>query len=153
MTRAVAALVLLALSAAASAAGAADQVAAATQAFYQALNSADGSAAAKYLLPKGDSFPRNGGLLQPEEATAEDAARALRASFASGLRFQVTIQHLEVKVYGTAAVATFYTEGTTIGRDKSVAHGTYRASYFWVKDHGQWKIAHFHISPLRGNSL
>jgi uncharacterized protein (TIGR02246 family) len=151
LTATLGALAVLLFSAELPAASDVDQVTAATQSFYRALNGADGSAAAKFLLPKGDSFPRNGGVLQPEEATAEDAARALRASFAAGLHFEVSLQHLEVKTYGDAAVATFYTMGTTTGADKSVSHGTYRASYFWVKNDGQWKIAHFHISPLRGN--
>jgi ketosteroid isomerase-like protein len=117
------------------------------QAFYGALNRADPEAADMFLLPGGDSFPRSGKALDPEASTAEQSLRNLRALFDSGLRFHVTIRELQVKVYGDAAIATFYTEGTTTGADRS-SQGAYRASYVWVRRPDGWRIAHFHVSPL-----
>ena len=131
-------------------AGPVEEVAAATRGFYDALNHADGDGVAKYLLPRGDSFPRNGTELEPEADTAELAARNMRDSFAAGLRFRTSLRDLHVKVYGDAAVATFYIEGSSVRPDKSHSDGSYRASYVWVKDQGQCKVAHFHISPLTG---
>jgi ketosteroid isomerase-like protein len=126
-----------------------EEVASALQGFYQALNDADADAAARYLLPGGSSFPRSGAPLDPEAPTAEQSLKNLRASFAAGLRFHVTLRDVHVTSYGDAALATFYTEGNTTGVDKTVAQGVYRASYLFVKKADGWKIAHFHISPLR----
>ena len=129
------------------------EVKAATEAFYAALNRADAAAADRFLLPGGDSFPRSGGKLDPEAATAEDSLKNLRALFDSGLRFRVAIRQLRVKPYGDMAVATFYTEGTTqpaAGRPAS--QGIFRASYVWVRRPQGWQIAHFHLSPLTSGS-
>jgi ketosteroid isomerase-like protein len=72
----------------------------------------------------------------------------LAHAFAAGLRFNVSIRDLQVKAYGDAAVATFYTEGVTTAADRATAQGIYWASYVWVKSREGWRIAHFHISPL-----
>jgi len=131
-----------------AAADANSEVTTALREFYRALNRADGGAAAAYLLPKGDSFPRSGGPLDPEADTPEQSAKNLRASFAAGLRFHVTLRELRVTTYGDAALATFYTDGSTTGVNRVTSQGAYRATYFFVKRPGGWKIAHFHISPL-----
>jgi ketosteroid isomerase-like protein len=125
-----------------------EEVSAAMQAFYAALNRADPVAADRFLLPGGDSFPRSGKKLDPEADSAEQSLRNLQASFAAGLRFHVALHDLQVKGYGAAAIATLYTDGETTAPDKSVTKGTFRATYVWVKLPDGWKIAHFHISPL-----
>ena len=61
-------------------AGPVEEVAAATRGFYDALNHADGDGVAKYLLPRGDSFPRNGTELEPEADTAASGCLARKAS-------------------------------------------------------------------------
>ena len=123
----------------------------ATRAFYRALNRADPVAADRFLLPGGDSFPRSGARLLPEAATAEQSLKDLQDLFAGGLRFDVNLEGLRVKAYGTAAVATFYLEGTTTPATNRLATGgVFRASYVWVRQPDGWKIAHFHISPLKG---
>lgn len=125
------------------------EVESATESFYQALNAADAVAADRFLLPGGDSFPRSGRELEPEADTAEQSLRNLEDLFRAGLRFHVRIRDLRVRCYGGAAVATFYTEGSTTpagGRPASM--GVFRASYVWVKVPSGWKIAHFHLSPL-----
>jgi ketosteroid isomerase-like protein len=126
-----------------------DEVTAAMHSFYAALNRADPVAADRFLLPGGDSFPRSGKKLDPEAGTAAQSLLNLRAGFDAGLRFHVTLRDLQVKSYGTAAIATLYTDGETTAPDRSITNGTFRATYVWVRQPAGWQIAHFHISALK----
>lgn len=145
-------VVLLCFAAVAAAddhqARASENVAQATRAFYAALNNGDAVAADQYLLPGGDSFPRTGKELSTEPPTQELSLKALRQSFASGLKFDVKLKDLQVHVFGDAAIATFYSVGSTSLKGEFVSNGTYRATYVWVNLNGAWKIAHFHLSAL-----
>jgi ketosteroid isomerase-like protein len=126
-----------------------DQVREATLAFYRALNNADAAAADRFLLPGGDSFPRSGAKLLPEAPTAEQSLQDLQKLFSAGLKFDVKVNDLQVKAYGACAVATLYLDGTTLpGTNRPPIRGSFRASYVWIRQGGEWRIAHFHISPL-----
>ncbi len=121
-----------------------DDVKAAVLEFYEQLNNENPSFTGFYL-PGGDAFPRTGSLLQPS-ASVRSAAQA---NFNAGIDFDVAVRHLDAKVYGDAAVATYYTTGPTKYQDGSTLQGTFRASMTWAKQGGQWRIVHIHISPLQ----
>ncbi len=131
-------------------AGDVDDVKAAVQAFYEALNSSTVDDFTKFILPAGSgNFPRTGELLDPGAITVEDIKNTMQANFDAGLKFELQIHHLDAKVYGNAAVATYYTTGPTTYPNGTVLQGTFRGSLMWIKQSGQWKIAHVHISSLQ----
>lgn len=113
--------------------------------FYGALNDGDGEAVAKHYMEGANSFQRTGLLLAPVRS-----AEYLNARFEAGLKFQVEVRYIDVKVHGgNAAVATLYTTGSTTYPSGASRNGTFRISIVWVKQASQWKIAHLHLSPLR----
>ena len=71
----------------------------------------------------------------------------LRAAFAAGLSVTVASRHLQIKVYGTTAVATSYSTGSfTFGGTETSF--TWRNSSIYAKIDGQWKYVHGHTSPV-----
>lgn len=130
---------------AAASADAADDIKRLVEDFYGALNDGDGEAVAKHYLEGANSFQRTGLLLAPVRS-----AEYLNARFEAGLKFQVEVRYIDVKVHGgDAAVATLYTTGSTSYPSGATRNGTFRISIVWVKQSSQWRIAHLHLSPLR----
>ena len=125
-----------------------DDVKSAVQAFYEALNNGDAEVYFKFTIPEHTHFPRTGGLLTSSTNTSEERTKELQDMFDAGLNFDVQVHHLDVKNHGNMAVSTYYTTGTTTYPDGTVLQGTFRASLVWLKQAGQWKIAHMHISRL-----
>ena len=121
-----------------------DDVKASGVEFYNQVNNENASYA-EFFLPGGDQFPRTGGLIQPNE----EIIGTVQANIEAGLDFNVQLRHIDVKVYGNAAVATYYTVGTTDYPDGTVLSGVFRASITAIKQGRQWKFAHIHISPLQ----
>ena len=58
------------------------------------------------------------------------------------------LRHLNVKVYGNVAVVTGYVVGTETSPDGTTEEVANRRTAVLVKQGGQWKEAHIHISPL-----
>ncbi len=112
--------------------------------FYEQLNSED-PAYSDFYLVGGNVFPRTSLLLQPFNVDR----RAAKTNFDAGLDFDVQIRHLDAKVYGSAAVVTYYTSGSTKYADGTVLRGVFRASQVWIKQGTDWKYAHGHYSPLQ----
>jgi hypothetical protein len=118
----------------------ADDVKAAVLEFYEQLNN-ENPGYRTFYVAGGDQFPRTGSLLQQNQEISA-------TSFADGLDFDVQVHHLNVKVHGNAAVATYYTTGTTTYPSGDVLRGIFRASITAVKQGNQWKFAHLHLSRL-----
>ena len=125
-----------------------DDVKSAVQAFYGALNNGDAAVYAKFTIPGHTQFPRTGGLFTSRTNTTEELTKELQGMFDAGLKFDVQVRHLDVKNHGNTAVATYYTTGPVTYPDGTVLKGTFRASLVWLKQAGQWKIIHMHISRL-----
>ncbi len=114
-----------------------DDVKAAVQKYITALNTGDVNAYVQSRTPESSAFGA-GGLLQRFHSVEEQRNR-FQGLVDSGLEFNVQIRHLEVKVYGNAAIVTGYSvEGNTTDQRTGV----------WIKQGGQWKQAHRHESPL-----
>ncbi len=120
----------------------ADDVKAAVTKFYQQLN--DGDLNSLAFLAPGDSFPRTGSLLEPLPPSRSEA----QAGQDAGQDWNLTLRHLDAKVYGNSAVATYYTVGTATYPDGTVLTGIHRASIMLIKQGGQWRQVHSHISLL-----
>jgi len=61
----------------------------------------------------------------------------------------VQLRHPEVEVYGNVAVVTGYTVGTITSPDGTARPIANRRTVVLIKQGGQWKIAHRHLSPVR----
>lgn len=99
------------------------------------------------LLTRYDSTEDEKKLVQ----AALDAGRAANPGRSSVRAFSdVQVRHLEARVYGRlSAVVTAYLTGTETASDGTSRQRTLRASSMWIKQSGQWKEVHDHISALR----
>ncbi len=71
---------------------------------------------------------------------------AVRAAFITGLRLDVVMSDLNVKVYGDAAVVGALFRGSVTLPGGAVATGTWRYSETRVLDEGTWKVVQYHLS-------
>lgn len=123
-----------------------DDVKAAVQSFFAAINSGDGDAMIQTRIA-GYSFFSGGGLLE-RSGSLEDQKRDFQASADSGFKRNLQIRNLEVKVYGNAAVVTGYLRGTVTTADGATQRVSQERTGVWIKQGGQWREAHRHQSPL-----
>ncbi len=126
-----------------------EAIKAAQLAHFAAFNAGDADAVAQYVLPERSHFQGISGEFLVEGFDKN----SLKASFDAGLTFNRQLRHLEVKVYGDAAVVTGYWTGTISFPDGTTGQGPMRHSAVWIKKGGQWKLAHRHNSPLMGAPL
>src|ERR1043166_622128 len=97
----------------------------------------------KRLAPQHNRFLGEGGFL-----TSFNGAD-LRQAIQAGFKLKFDVYNLEAAVYGDSAIATFSMQGTVIAPNGPPrTKGPWRASYFWNKQDGVWKLVHAHQSPL-----
>jgi ketosteroid isomerase-like protein len=125
----------------------ADEIKAATLEHFAVLNAGDAAAHIQQHLPDASSFPVEMGLLEVSESR-EDQIASLQADFDAGLKTDLTVRDLTVKVYGDAAVVTGYVVGTATSPDGTTEEVTSRRSAFLIRQGGRWLEAHSHTSPL-----
>ncbi len=124
-----------------------DDVKAALQRSQAAANSGDANTEAQILLEGFNSVGFAGGLL--ERVDLEEARKNRQASFDAGLKFNVQARHIDVSVYGkSTAVVTSYRVGTITQPSGRIVRPNNRITTVLIKQGGQWKIAHQHISPV-----
>ena len=125
-----------------------DDVKAAMQRSQAAANSGDANTEAQILLEGFTSFGFAGGLL--ERVDLEEARKNRQAAFDAGLKFNLQDRHIEVSVYGNStAVATSYRVGTITLPNGNTVRPNNRITTVLIKQGGQWKVVHRHISPVR----
>ncbi len=116
-----------------------DDVKAAVQKYITALNTGDVNAYVQSRTPEYSSF--GGGGLVERYHSLEEQRKRFQGNIDAGAEFNFQIRHLDVRVYGNAAIVTGYTvSGNNADQRTSV----------WIKQGDQWKQAHRHTSPLRG---
>ena len=114
-----------------------DDVKAAVQKYITALNTADVNAYVQSRTPEYSSF--GGGGLVERFHSLEEQRNRFQGLVDSGVKFNFQIRHLDLKVYGNAAIVTGYTvTGNSAGQRTSV----------WIKQGGLWKQADRHTPPL-----
>ncbi len=125
----------------------ADDVKAALQRSQVAGNTGDANTEARMLLEGFTSFGPAGGLL--ERLDLEEARKNRQAAFDAGLKFNLQDRHIDVRVYGNStAVATSYRVGTINLPNGNTARPNNRITTVLIKQGGQWKVVHRHLSPL-----
>ena len=121
-------------------------VKAAVQSYFAAINSGNGAAMAQHRIPQYSVFG-GGGLIERSSSIAQqrDDFQALADA---GRKLNLRIQHLEVTVYGNAAVVTGYLTGKNTAPDGTVNQQRQQRTGVWIKQAGQWREVHRHSSPL-----
>ena len=121
-------------------------VKAAELAFNAAQNSGNTDGMFKYLQPERTVFGPSGGRLF-EGWTAESKERR-QAAFDIGRKIDLSIEDLQVRVYGDTAVSTFYRIGTMKELGGTTRQVHLRISGVWIRQQGEWTLAHRHESPF-----
>ena len=125
-----------------------DDVKAAMQRHYAALNSGDVAAWAQYHVAGNTTFSPGGQLLERSDSL-EEQRKNRQAAVDAGLKYNIQSRHLEISVYGDTAVTTSYGVGTVTQPNGTTVRVTNRLTTVLIKQGGQWKEVHRHLSPLR----
>ena len=123
-----------------------DDVRAAVQSYFAAINSGNAAAVVRYRIPEYSVFV-GGGLIDRSSSIAQQRAD-FQALTDTGREVDLRIQHLEVRIYGNTAVFTGYVTGTNTLLDGTVIPSRQQRTGVWIKQGGQWKEVHRHASPL-----
>jgi len=123
-----------------------DDVKAAVLGHFAALNSGDVDAYTPYYANQGSVFA--GGGLLGRVHSLEERRNDFQAQVDAGEKRNLQLQHMEVKVYGNAAVVTGYLVGSSTAADGTVTPSRQQRTEVLIKQGGQWKAVHNHRSPL-----
>jgi ketosteroid isomerase-like protein len=115
-------------------------------AFNAAQNAGNIEGMYKLSLPDRTVYGPAGGALV--EGWTEESKKRRQAEFDAGRKVDLRIEDLKVRIYGDTAVATFYRIGTMkeVGGTPKQVH--IRISGVWVRQRGEWKLAHRHESAF-----
>ena len=136
---------LLSLLASGSAGAQEDEVRAAVSATLAALVARDVSAFASFYHNDTRGF-----FVNRTSMIEGFSSLAVLAAFATGLRVNVVMNDLDVKVYGNTAVVRAIFQGSVTLPLGAVASGTWRYSETRVLDEGTWKVVQYHVSQAAG---
>jgi uncharacterized protein (TIGR02246 family) len=125
-----------------------EDVKAAVQKYFDSLNSGDVDAWVQLFTEGHTTFAGDGSLLEAN-TSLEEQRKARQAGVDSGLARNLQARHMEVQVYGNlTAVATNYVVGNLTPTGGSPQRVLRRRTAVLIKQGGQWKIVHRHISSL-----
>ncbi len=124
-----------------------DDIKAAIQRYYVALNSGDSNAWIQLHAVGNTRFSTDNGLLQRSDSL-EEQRKNQQAGVDAGFKLNIQPRHVEVSLYGNTAVSTRYGVGSLTVPDGATVRLNNRITTVWVKQGGQWKMAHQHISPV-----
>jgi CubicO group peptidase (beta-lactamase class C family) len=114
-----------------------------------AYNSGDAEQFRRFLAPQQNSFRGEGGYLTNFVDVDE-----LKDTFKAGFKLNFQVHDLEAAVYGDTALATFIFGGTVMPpRGPVRIEGPWRASLFWNRQDGAWKLVHAHQSALNASLI
>ena len=92
-------------------------------------------------------FGPDGGLLEVNESLEEEK-KSLQADFDAGLKFNLHVKHLDVKIYGNTAVTTCYIVGSMTTLNGKTIQVRDRRTAVLIKKGKKWKEVHAHNSPI-----
>ena len=105
------------------------------------LNVGDVSARANCYLSEFTSFAVDGGPLVTNRFEGRSASGPIQT-------FDLRCRDLRVYVYKDTAIATAYLVGTIVDSNGTPTRVAGRSSWVHLRQNGEWKIAHSHLSPL-----
>ena len=125
-----------------------DDVTAAVEAYFTALNTGNVEGWIELFAEGHTTFAGGGGMLERTDSL-EEQRRVRQAEVDTGLARNLAGRHIEVQIYGTStAVATNYVVGTLTPPGGTPQRILRRRTAVLVKQGDQWKIVHRHISSL-----
>ena len=123
-----------------------EDVRAAVLGHFDAVNSGDVNAFIRYYASESSVFA-GGGLLG--RFNLEERRKNFQAGVNAGQKRNLQLRNIEVKIYGSTAIATGYLVGTAVNPpDSSVVQVRMQRTEVLIKQGGQWKAVHNHRSPL-----
>ncbi len=126
-----------------------DDVKAAMERYFAALNDGDAGALMQLHAAAATRFGPRGRLLETFDSL-EEQRKNQQASFDSGLKYNIQARHIDVRVYGNlTAVVTSYGVGQLTVPDGTTVQLNNRITAVLIKQGGGWKVVHQHISPVR----
>ena len=128
-------------------AGDVEDIKKATKEHFATQNAGDAKAHMAHHMPNSSAFAPNGSLLIVNE-TREEQVKGMQATFEAGVKFNFRLTHLDVKVYGKAAVVTGYVVGVVTGSDGESQQVMTRRTAVVIKEGNEWKEVHTHSSPV-----
>jgi len=123
-----------------------DDVKAAVESYFDAINSGNAAAMVQRRMPEYSVFA--GGGLISRSHSLEEQRNNFQATVDAGQKRNLQVRHIEVKIYGNAAVVTGYLTGTNTTPDGTVNQLRQQRTGVWIKQGGQWKEVHRHSSQL-----
>ena len=124
----------------------ADDVRAEMERYFAALNAGDANGYIQHFMPETSAFV-GPGLIGHAYSLGEQKS-AFQASLDAGLKRNLQLRHLEVKVYGNTAVTTGYVVGSTTNANGTTFQTRALRTGVMIKQGGQWREVHQHRSPL-----
>lgn len=128
-------------------AGDVEDIKKATLQHFVTFNAGDVAGHVEHHLKGHTGYGPNGGLLDVNESLKEEK-KSLQADFDAGLKFNLQVRHLEVKVYGNTAVTTCYIVGTVTNPDGTTNQVMDRRTAVLIKKGRKWKEVHAHNSHI-----
>jgi len=126
----------------------ADDVKAAVQSYVAALNAGDVGALTRLQAAASTNYGAGGGLLATFDSL-EERRNSFQATVDAGVRFNVQARHIDARIYGSStAVATNYGVGRVTQPNGTTVQVNNRITAVLIKQGGQWKVVHQHISPV-----
>lgn len=103
-------------------------------------------------FPGHSAFGPTGGMLTRYDSPEEEKKSRSRMRQPVYTSLANILRHLEVRVYGDAAVVTGYLDGPITLTDGSRRQGTRRVTAVWIRQGTEWLEVHDHMSPLISTS-
>lgn len=122
---------------------------------FQFLTDGEHQKAYSHMHSEARGFLPNGSLLLefPSGESRKMFVKQRTNAYEKGRRYRLTPKHINVMVDedGNCAFATHYTEGTITheGKDGEKEHVRDRGTVIFTKEDGQWKVIHWHASPIK----
>lgn len=114
----------------------------ALQSTFDALNTQNAEEFFAFFHPTATYYDAQGYLREQSDPAG------LEKAFSAGLRFDLQPENITIAMYANSAVVTNLYGGTMTlpsGKTEKMAN---RSTSVWVKEGNEWKLAHYHDSPL-----
>ena len=128
-------------------AGDVEDIKKATLEHFVTFNAGNAAAHVDHHLQGHSEFGPDGGLLNVNESLEEEK-KSLQEDFDAGLKFDLNVKHLDVKIYGNTAVTTCYIVGSVTTLNGKTIQVRDRRTAVLIKKGKKWKEVHAHNSHI-----
>jgi len=123
--------------------------------FYNQMRSGEYEKAFSHFKIGGFGYLPYGGLLDeiPTEEVRKGIIQKYEKDHQKGYRLDIIPKHIQVTELdqGNTAIAVYYGDGQVTHTDRNTEFARSRISMVLVKEEGQWKIFHWHVSRIQAD--